>query len=940
MGLPFKTSYIPKTYDDNYYYDFDSKLLTVPEISTENISITGNLKLGETILTSTAVELNLLDGVTASTSEINILDGVTSTAAEINILDGVTSTAAEINILDGVTSTAAEINILDGVTSTTDELNIMDGLLATTAELNKLNGVTTSTSELNILNGISCTTNQLNLLTGSSAGTVVNNKAVIYNSSGFIIQTKVPTAANHVANKSYVDSAITNNTNTNITLTQAIQSNITQLGVLTELQIDNIKLNGNTLSSTAGTDLLITPLAGQQIVLDGAINIDAGVVTGATSISSTVFVGNLTGNASGSAATVTGATQTAITQVGILTGLAIGGDIDCTGSVTGVITTAAQQYITRIGSLSQSYFKCVNNEAEVYNGTRFNILTPITVFNNRLVLTSNADGAGMSAINASNTGYGDVYIGTGRVKLGWKNASHVYTSAIDCTNNNIDVTGNIIAQGNITASANNSILSVSANNDTAHTLGNVKIGHVGHNNWAAFSHMDCANQTDYALLQSSDGITNVNAKTEKHIALCINNAPRLRVFTDQTRLDDCELRIVNTGGSMTHFNLPNNTFTNYIRGTTEFNYGVWFTSSITGAGANSILSVAANTDTSHTLGNAKIGHVGQSNWAAFSHMDCATTSKYALIQSSTGVTLLNSAAGEEIYFQEDNVYWMHGNSAGVTITPPLSVAANTDSTHTLGRAKIGHIGDIDWAAFSHMDCANQTDYALLQGYNGVTNLNAKVGTVIQLCINNVAKLRVLANGNISIGATSTYFYPVGSTELRTHVNGILIHRLNGHPNGSFSQNMTYATQNLYTGGAWTSFSDDRLKHNEYDIINGLDIIRLLTPQRYQRTKELYDADYNGDLSGYFLEEAGFIAQDVMKIPDLSFAVGGGDYTDESGNIIPTPYNLRYHELFVFNMAATKELDSIVTTQAATITTLEAKLAAQEARIAHIESRLG
>ncbi len=39
---------------------------------------------------------------------------VTSTAAELNILDGVTSTAAELNTLDGVTSTAAELNLLDG----------------------------------------------------------------------------------------------------------------------------------------------------------------------------------------------------------------------------------------------------------------------------------------------------------------------------------------------------------------------------------------------------------------------------------------------------------------------------------------------------------------------------------------------------------------------------------------------------------------------------------------------------------------------------------------------------------------------------------------------------------------------------------------------------------------------------------------------------------
>jgi len=38
---------------------------------------------------------------------------VSSTAAELNILDGVTSTASELNILDGVTATTAELNYLD-----------------------------------------------------------------------------------------------------------------------------------------------------------------------------------------------------------------------------------------------------------------------------------------------------------------------------------------------------------------------------------------------------------------------------------------------------------------------------------------------------------------------------------------------------------------------------------------------------------------------------------------------------------------------------------------------------------------------------------------------------------------------------------------------------------------------------------------------------------
>ena len=116
------------------------------------------LQIAGTSITSTAAELNILDGVTSTTAELNILDGVTATAAELNILDGVTSTAAELNLVDGssagtivnskgviygssgevnattlqiagtsITSTAAELNILDGVTSTAAEINIVDG---------------------------------------------------------------------------------------------------------------------------------------------------------------------------------------------------------------------------------------------------------------------------------------------------------------------------------------------------------------------------------------------------------------------------------------------------------------------------------------------------------------------------------------------------------------------------------------------------------------------------------------------------------------------------------------------------------------------------------------------------------------------------------------------------------------------------------------------
>ena len=81
-------------------------------------------------------------------------------------------------------------------------------------------------------------------------------------------------------------------TDTNIiTLTNETVAVAGAITGVTALTVDNININGNTLSSTAGTDLFVTPLAGQQLILDGTIIIDAGVVTGATSITSTEFVG-------------------------------------------------------------------------------------------------------------------------------------------------------------------------------------------------------------------------------------------------------------------------------------------------------------------------------------------------------------------------------------------------------------------------------------------------------------------------------------------------------------------------------------------------------------------------------------------------------------------------------------------------------------------------
>ena len=166
-------------------------------------------------------------------------------------------------------------------------------------------------------------------------------------------------------------------TGTAATVTGAAQTNITSLGTLTALTVDDIAVNGKVVTMTgsasdtavftAGTNgtlsivttdaaaaaaniqitadgtvdidsagvltldsgaaINIEPAAGSAILLDGTISVDAGVVTGATSITSTAFAGaltgNVTGNASGTAATVTTAAQSNITSLGTLTTLTV-----------------------------------------------------------------------------------------------------------------------------------------------------------------------------------------------------------------------------------------------------------------------------------------------------------------------------------------------------------------------------------------------------------------------------------------------------------------------------------------------------------------------------------------------------------------------------------------------------------------------------------------
>ena len=89
-----------------------TEVARIEDNGTFNV-VTDKLAINGTAITSTAAELNILDGVTATATELNILDGVTSTTAELNILDGATVTASELNLLDGDTSVGSSITLAD-----------------------------------------------------------------------------------------------------------------------------------------------------------------------------------------------------------------------------------------------------------------------------------------------------------------------------------------------------------------------------------------------------------------------------------------------------------------------------------------------------------------------------------------------------------------------------------------------------------------------------------------------------------------------------------------------------------------------------------------------------------------------------------------------------------------------------------------------------------
>jgi hypothetical protein len=128
-------------------------------------------------VTSSAAELNKLDGVTSTTAELNKLDGATLDVAELNKLDGVTATTAELNYVDVTpgTLTASKALVADGSsvidTLKTNALHLSGTLVSSTAtELNLLDGITAIDTDLSTTAGTHTT-----LVSALAAKTYIDN---------------------------------------------------------------------------------------------------------------------------------------------------------------------------------------------------------------------------------------------------------------------------------------------------------------------------------------------------------------------------------------------------------------------------------------------------------------------------------------------------------------------------------------------------------------------------------------------------------------------------------------------------------------------------------------------------------------------------------------------------------------------------------------------
>ena len=670
----------------------------------------------------------------------------------------------------------------------------------------------------------------------------------------------------------------------NGTLTTPAQTNITSIGTLSSLTVAG-DLNG-TLTTPAQTNITSVGTLSSLTVtgdLNGTLTTPAQTnITSIGTLSSLTVAGDLSG-------TLTTPAQTNITSVGTLSDLTVAGDLN------GTLTTSAQTNITSVGTLSS-----------------LNVTGNIHCTNMSGTLTTSAQ----------------------------TNIESVGTLSSLTVTGDLNGTLTTPAQTNITSVGTLSSLNVAGNlNGTLTTQSQPNIESVG-----TLSSLTVTGDLNGTLTTPAQtNITSVGTLSSLTVAGDLNVLQDLNVTLDtvlQGRLDAVDASFANVGISQNLNILQdlNVTLDTVLQGrldavdasfaNVDMNGDLTVIGNITGQGDvdinnTKITSVTSGTTTTTEFTNNQIS---------------GTNGSVFKIESvnANGKWIGMSCQNKNFLFSYNNVLSLQADnltssgtitggtitsSGTITSTGTLSASSGTGSLHTLGKVKIGQVGTTDRATFAHKDHATSVDYALAHGSDGSTFLCSGVDKTITF------KTATSSTGNVDwMSGSNTGVTVTTSGDIKLTCGGIgnKISFYSGST-AMFNMRLSFVYPKIVPRLCWNdgdtsitgseNFSDDRLKHNEVDIVNGLDLIRQLVPQFYQKTQDLKDADYIGDLSdGTWKWESGFIAQEVLQIADLSYCVEGGDYIDESGNTVAAPHTLNYNNIFTYACAGLKELDQIVQTE--------------------------
>ena len=359
---------------------FESALDTLSNVTTVGAlnsgSITsgfGNIDNGSSTITTTGLitggSLDIDDvvvngstiGHTDDTDLITVADGIVTVAGEISVttLDiggtNVTSTAAELNILDGVTSTAAELNILDGVTSTAAELNILDGVTATAAEINIIDGDTSATSTT----------------LAAADRVIVNDNGTMKQVALSDFETFFESALDTTSNITTVGALDSGSITSGFGNIDTGSSTITTTGLITggSLDIDDVVINGTTIGHTDDTDLMT--VANGVLTVAGEVSMTT-LDIGGTNVTSTAAELNILDGVTSTAAELNildGVTSTA-SELNILDGVtATTAELNYSDTGAAVGTVVASKVVTVDANKDVSSFRNITLTGELDAGS-------------------------------------------------------------------------------------------------------------------------------------------------------------------------------------------------------------------------------------------------------------------------------------------------------------------------------------------------------------------------------------------------------------------------------------------------------------------------------------------------------------------------------------------------------------------------------------------